>query len=153
MGIASRVAPLESTLNTVGEVSGINNLGQAVDDARSGNVASAAVNVALAVPIVPGEGAAVSGTKAAVRGGLEALGLSDKVVSGVRGVLSSGRADQVLVSAAEDGGATVMRWVKGSNNVSSAMYHYVIDNAGKVVGAAKQAYDHAGAIIGTFKIY
>jgi hypothetical protein len=140
-------------VNAVGEVTGVNGLGRAADDVQHGDLGSAAVNVALSVPIVPGEGAAVSGTKAAVRGGLEALGLSDKVLSGVRGVLSSGRADQVLVRAAEDGGASVMRWVKGSNTVSSAMYHYVLDNAGKVVGAAKQVYDKAGAIAGTFKIY
>jgi RHS repeat-associated protein len=152
-GIAGQVAPLESVINTVGEVAGVNGLGRAADDVQHGNLGSAAVNVALSVPIVPGEGAAVSGTKAVVRGGLEALGLSDKVLSGVRGVLSSGRADQVLVRAAEDGGANVIRWVAGKNGVSSALYHYVIDNAGKVIGAAKQAYDKAGAIAGTFKIY
>jgi hypothetical protein len=38
-------------------------------------------------------------------------------------------------------------------SVSSAMYHYVLDNAGKVVGAAKQVFDKVGAIAGTIKIY
>lgn len=100
-----------------------------------------------------GAAATVMGTKAVVRGGIAGLGLAEKVVSGVRGVLSSGRADQVMVQATSDGGATVLRWVKGNNAVSSAMYHYVIDNTGKVVGAAKHAYDKAGAIAGTLKPY
>lgn len=58
-----------------------------------------------------------------------------------------------MVEATSDGGASVARWVQGKNGVSSAMYHYIIDNGGKVVGAAKQVYDKAGFIAGTFKIY
>jgi hypothetical protein len=53
-------------------------------------------------------------TKAVVRSGLEALGLSDKVMFGVRRVLSRGKADQVLVEVADDGGATVIRRAKGT---------------------------------------
>lgn len=58
-----------------------------------------------------------------------------------------------MVQATSDGGASVLRWVKGDNGVSSAMYNYTIDNRGKVFGAGKQAYDRAGAIAGTFKPY
>jgi hypothetical protein len=117
------------------------------------------VNMALVPLTFAGGGeeraavAIISGTRAGVREGLAGLKLGEKVLAGVRGVLSSGRTDQVMVQATSDGGATVLRWVKGDNTVSSAMYHYVIDNTGKVVGAAKQAYDKAGAIAGTFKPY
>jgi hypothetical protein len=33
------------------------------------------------------------------------------------------------------------------------MYHYVVDKTGKVIGAAKQVYDEAGAVSGTMKQY
>lgn len=93
------------------------------------------------------------GTKAAIREGLSSLKLSGKVASGVRRALSSGRTDAAMVEATSDGGANVYRWVKGDNEVSSTMYHYVIDNKGKIVGSDKQAYDKAGAIAGTQKSY
>lgn len=55
------------------------------------------------------------------------------------------------VDALEDGGALVHRWKAGSNQVSSAIYTYLVDAAGAVVGYGKRAFGMAGYIPRTLK--
>lgn len=100
---------------------------------------------------LPGGEGFIGGSRAAVRAGLGGLGLSDDVARGVRGVLGSGAGQEWGVQALESGGAMVYRFNKGTNTVSSAIYMYLVNAAGKVEDIGKQAYDAGGAIAGTLK--
>ena len=68
-------------------------------------------------------------------------------------MLGSGCRAQLGVRALEDGGAMVHGWVPGDNSVSSALYTYTLDAAGKVFGAAKEVYDKSGAVAETIKTF
>jgi len=54
--IGRRVAPLESALNAVGEVSGVNDLGRAGDDIAGGHPIRGGIAIAMALPGVGAEG-------------------------------------------------------------------------------------------------
>ena len=47
----------------------------------------------------------------------------------------------------------VLGLVPGDNSVSSALYTYTLDAAGKVFGAAKEVYDKSGAVAETIKTF
>jgi hypothetical protein len=95
----------------------------------------------------------IIGSRAVVRAGLDALGLSDDVTAGVRSVLSERGASQYAVEALDGGGAMVYAHVPGTNGVSAAVWATKIGASGEVVGKAKQAYESTGAIKNTLKNY
>jgi hypothetical protein len=98
----------------------------------------------IAANALPGGGEAVQGTKAAVRAGLRGLDAAPEVVRGIRGVLSSGKGQEWGVQLLEGGGAMVNRFVKGGDRVSSAIYTYILDEAGKVTSILQRGFDRLG---------